>query len=374
MHPVWETSCLLRLDTHNGAVFKPAQLTVAALVLLAGCTTTPPHRERTGPPGDWGTTTPATNAPTPAPAKAPAQIAPVLPTQPVPVWIPLATWAAEHGLPAPVRLGKLPAVSYSVPCSNGLYVFEAATRTARMDGFEYWLGFAPRLMDGEFCLHYLDYRKNIEPLLTPPIVMAKTNRIVVLDPGHGGGNTGTQSAADGHYEKEFTLDWALRLAPLLRQRGWQVFLTRTNDAELTLGDRVAFAASHNADLFISLHFNAVIAGNHQAGVETYCLTPVGMPSTLTREFDDDPEASYPNNQFDIENFEYAVLLHRALLSVNGNTDRGVRRARFMGVLRGQERPAVLLEAGYLSNPAEARRIADPEYRQKLAEAVAGALQ
>jgi N-acetylmuramoyl-L-alanine amidase len=54
-------------------------------------------------------------------------------------------------------------------------------------------------------------------------------------------------------------------------------------------------------------------------------------------------------------------------------DRGIRRARFLGVLRGQNRPAVLLEAGYLSNPSEAGRVADPDYRQKLAEAVAASL-
>ena len=66
-------------------------------------------------------------------------------------------------------------------------------------------------------------------------------------------------------------------------------------------------------------------------------------------------------------------MHRALLQVNGRHDRGVRRARFLGVLRGQRCPAVLVEGGYLSNPQEARRIADPAYRQKLAEAVAQAL-
>jgi N-acetylmuramoyl-L-alanine amidase len=58
----------------------------------------------------------------------------------------------------------------------------------------------------------------------------------------------------------------------------------------------------------------------------------------------------------------------------GAADRGVRRARFMGVLRGQNRPAVLIEAGYLSNPAEARKIAAAEYRQRLAEAVAQGLE
>ena len=62
-----------------------------------------------------------------------------------------------------------------------------------------------------------------------------------------------------------------------------------------------------------------------------------------------------------------------MVQTSGGPDRGIRRARFMGVLRNQNRPAVLIEAGYLSNPAEAKRIASAEYRQKLAEAVAAAL-
>ena len=71
--------------------------------------------------------------------------------------------------------------------------------------------------------------------------------------------------------------------------------------------------------------------------------------------------------------QFALQVHRALLQVNGRHDRGVRRARFLGVLRGQHCPAILVEGGYLSNPQEARRIADPAYRQRLAEAVAQAL-
>ena len=65
---------------------------------------------------------------------------------------------------------------------------------------------------------------------------------------------------------------------------------------------------------------------------------------------------------------------RSLLAATGAADRGVKRARFMGVLRGQNRPAILVEGGYLSNPEEARKIGTPAYRQKLAEAVAGALE
>jgi N-acetylmuramoyl-L-alanine amidase len=70
----------------------------------------------------------------------------------------------------------------------------------------------------------------------------------------------------------------------------------------------------------------------------------------------------------------AAWVHRALLQINGRRDRGVRRARYLGVLRGQNRPAILIEGGYLSNPVEARRIADPPYRQQMAEAVAKALR
>src|SRR5690349_17523989 len=98
-----------------------------------------------------------------------------------------------------------------------------------------------------------------------------------------------------------------------------------------------------------------------------------MPSSLRRGFEDDSTHTFPNNAYDAQNLQYAVRLHRALLKVNGSVDRGVRRARFLSVLRGQNRPAVLLEGGYLSNPKEARLIADPAHRQKLAEAVAKVL-
>lgn len=142
---------------------------------------------------------------------------------------------------------------------------------------------------------------------------------------------------------------------------------------MPLPNRVAFAEQHKADLFLSLHFNSAYPDRQQSGLETYCLTPAGMPSNLTRGYKDDRSAVYPNNYYDQENLQFAIGLHRALLDVNGHADRGVRRARFPAVLQGQNRPAVLVEGGYLSNPREARLIADPAYRQRLAEAIAEAL-
>src|SRR5262249_12503668 len=132
------------------------------------------------------------------------------------------------------------------------------------------------------------------------------------------------------------------------------------------------AEERQADLFISLHFNSAAPNQEQAGLETYCLTPRGMPSTLTRGYDDDSSLAFTNNAFDAQNLQFALLLQKTLLPVTGS-DRVVRHARFLGVLRGQSRPAILIEGGYLSNPREAQRIADPVYREELAEAVAGAL-
>jgi len=284
----------------------------------------------------------------------------------------VSNWARTNHLSGPIRISSNQQPVFEVQSGRGALSFRVGGQEVRFDGMTLLLGFKPILFAGEPCLHELDIERNVGPLLLGQPLDVSRYRRIVIDPGHGGGNTGTRSA-DGDLEKHYTLDWARRLAPLLATNGWTVQLTRTNDSELTLKERVEFAETVNADLFISLHFNASGGGTHQAGLETYCLTPKGMPSNLTRGFEDDSTIEYPNNTFDAENLQLAVGLHRTLLEVNGGEDRGIRRARFMGVLRAQNRPAVLLEAGFLSNPSEAARIAAPEYRQKLAEAVAAAL-
>jgi N-acetylmuramoyl-L-alanine amidase len=290
------------------------------------------------------------------------------------MWTSLKGWAAAHKIGAPHRLPDLPVTSYAIGSKNGVMVLEIGSREATWNGIEINLGFATELIDGEVSLDGIDLQNNLEPLLCAPPLAFGTNRIIVLDPGHGGSNVGTHSVLDGRFEKEFTLDWAKRIKPLLETNGWTVFLTRTRDVYVTNLDRVVFAEAHHADLFISLHFNSAAPDTKQAGLETYCITPTGMPSTLTRGYEDNWSENLPNNAFDAQNLQLAVKLHSALLRATGVEDRGVRRARFIGVLRGQNRAAILIEAGYLSNPAEARLIESPEYRQKLAEAVAEALR
>lgn len=347
-----------------------ARILVCLLVLLAGCTTASRRATKPRPP-DWE----LTPAPGPAPPPAPPVAAPSAPPAEADwTWIPLARWAAARGLATPRCLAVSPVTTYAVTASGGVLVVQIGIRSAFWDGLECRLGFAPQLIGGQVFLHALDLRKNLEPLLRGPVGLAPTGRVIVLDPGHGGASTGARSAFNGAWEKEYTLDWALRLQRLLEPRGWEVWLTRTNDTDVALADRVALAEARHASLFLSLHFNSSGGGPEQAGLETYCLTPAGMPSNLTRGYGDDADQVFPNNAFDEPNLQLAVRLHRALLRASGGVDRGVRRARFLAVLRGQNRPAVLLEGGYLSNPKEARRIADPAFRQRLAQAIAEALE
>jgi N-acetylmuramoyl-L-alanine amidase len=291
-------------------------------------------------------------------------------------WMSWENWSQASGWGTPQRLRNVGALTYELRGTNGVLEISAGNRTALWNGLNLELGFSPHLTNGQPYLHSLDLAKTFQPLTLRPALLFRTNRVVVLDPGHGGENYGAKSALCPRYEKEFALDWALRLERLLRRLGWQVYLTRTNDVEVALAERIGFADSVEADLFISLHFNSTDQPQGQSkhgGIETYCLTPVGMPSTLTRRFEDELNHCYPNNSFDEENYFFAAQLHKAVVQATGRKDRGVRRARFMGVLRGQNRPAILLEGGYLTDPEEARLIDTPEYRQKLAEAIAKAL-
>jgi N-acetylmuramoyl-L-alanine amidase len=379
----------------------PVIISFATLIFLVGCATQPSEP----PPLEWSLT-PETNPvpmrkavpaqvqnPVPtgaAPAKPPVAYAvpappqaPVVrnapPTQvvrraPVLTWTSLDHWAVENKLAAPRKVASSPVASYSVTSAKGTMLLVIGSREAFWRGMLIHLGFAPEIADDQIFVHGLDLQNNLEPLLLDPPVTFGTNRVLVLDPGHGGLNVGTHSLADGRFEKEFTLDWALRIKSLLATNGWTVYLTRTDDTDIALSNRVAFAEAHRADLFISLHFNSAAPDRKQNGLETYCLTPTGMPSTLTRGYSDMWGDRYPNNTFDAENIQLATRLHAALLNASGEEDRGVRRARFMGVLTGQKRPAILIEGGYLSNSHESEKIETAAFRQKLAEAVADALR
>lgn len=347
-------------------------LILATAIFLAGCAGNSVHRL---PPSEAVSTNvvhafPKPQALKPIKTVAPARAVPA----PITTWTSLAGWASEHNISSPHRVPNSEVATYAINSKNGTMTLEIGEREATWNGIEITLGFAPQNIDGEIYLHGLDLEKNLEPLLCEPPMEFSTNHVIVIDPGHGGHNVGTHSVLDGRFEKEFTLDTALRLKPLLEAEGWKVLLTRESDVYVTNADRVVFAETHQADLYISLHFNSGAPDETQAGLETYCVTPVGMPSTVTRNYSDPWNENLPNNAFDSENLRLAMKLHSTLLQATGMEDRGVRRARYMEVLIGQRRPAILIEAGYLSNPAEAKRIENADYRQKLAETIAAALR
>ena len=365
-------------------MLKPVVLLICLLAAFVGCSTTS-RRAGEADNQDWSdagkTNLPLAeleHVPEGPQLAAPAGDLPE-PFKPHPVvtaattWVPADRWSRENNFGTLRATALAPAPAFVLTSAQGLLTFQAKSLLARWNGQEFHLGFEPQMVVGQPVVHALDLEKNFKPLFRPFEIPTRANRVIVLDPGHGGRNAGTESVLGNGNEKEFTLDWARRLGRLLATNGWQVRLTRTNDADVALSNRVAFAESEHADVFVSLHFNSSAPGREQAGLETYCLTPAGMPSTLKRGYEDDAGLVFANNAFDEQNFQLALKVQRALVKGAGIGDRGVRRARFLGVLRGQNRPAILIEGGYLSNPNEARRIADPAYRQKLAEAVAGAL-
>jgi N-acetylmuramoyl-L-alanine amidase len=367
-------------------MFKPAVLFVGAAILLAGCASTPtvPEEVISSPPVMTGEAS-ALNWTDPNAVKqfpAARSFRPATPTTraypsftaPVTTWTSLERWAAENKIGQPRLVSHTPVAAYAIGSANGTMVLDIGSREATWNNTEIQLGFTPEFIDDQVFVHGLDLQKNLGPLLFgPPLTFG--NRVIVIDPGHGGVNVGTHSVLNGRLEKEFTLDWALRLAPLLAANGWQVFLTRTKDVDVALSNRVAFAEAHHADVFISLHFNSTSDRSKEtAGLETYCSTPAGMPSSLTRDYADTWSQFFPNNNFDAQNLQLAVLLQTVLLRESNEEDRGVRRVRFIGVLHRQHCPAVLIEGGYLSNPHEAKLIENPEFRQKLAQAVADALK
>lgn len=214
------------------------------------------------------------------------------------------------------------------------------------------------------------------PILNPSSIKktpAPALRVIVLDAGHGGQDTGTQNKPLKLDEKGYTLDVAKRLRALLIKQGYKVVLTRTDDRFIALPDRAEMANRAGADLFISIHFNAAPSAPLVNGSETYVMTPRYHRSTGSPLRDPSDQVENPGNLHDPWNALLGYHMHARLVGELSTVDRGLKRARF-AVLRLVKCPAVLVEAGYLSNEAEAKKIATPAYRAEIAEALALGVQ
>jgi N-acetylmuramoyl-L-alanine amidase len=254
--------------------------------------------------------------------------------------------------------------------SSAQLEMETDRRDIFVSGVNHWLSTPILATRNKLWISEVDVMKTLDPVLRPEHLRkpGRSVRTIVLDPGHGGGDRGTRGRSS--FEKEMTLDLAKRLERYLTSGGVRVLMTRTVDKTVGLDDRVAFAKTKGADLFVSLHFNS---GGSAEGIETYCTPPAGATSTADPHHGDGGDRgdhdAVPNNRFDDQNVWLAHCTQKAVLGATRAVDRGVRRARFY-VLRYATCPAILIEAGFLSNPAEEHRILQGDYREMLAKGIA----
>lgn len=257
----------------------------------------------------------------------------------------------------------------------GRIVLEGESREAELHGLRVFLGEPALWRKNVFYVASTDLDRFIGPILRPGQLAARPLRTIVIDPGHGGQDTGTQNKAGKLDEKTFTLDVARKLQRLLAASdpSWRVLLTRSDDRFIALPERAEFANKAGADLFVSIHFNSVANNPAVRGTETYVLTPRYQRSTSSALRSAEDKADNPGNRHDPWSAVLGAHMHRQLLGKLRTEDRGYKRARF-AVLRLVDCPAVLVEAGYLSSDAEARKIATEAYRGDIAEAVAAGVQ
>ncbi|MFP4487450.1 MAG: N-acetylmuramoyl-L-alanine amidase [Campylobacterales bacterium] len=227
---------------------------------------------------------------------------------------------------------------------------------------------------------------------TPPPAPPKkqnplANKVVVLDPGHGGKDCGAQ-AHDKTCEKGLVLNLAKYTRDYLNDMGIKkVYLTRSTDKFIKLRDRTKFANDNNADVFVSIHLNSVIKSKaHKLkGVETYFLSHARSDRAKNVAAIENQDAiedmdyftkntflSILNSKRIVDSNKLSIDIQRGLVNQLDSykvKDGGVREGPFW-VLVGAQMPSVLVEGGYISNKEELKLIKKPSYQKKIAKGIA----
>lgn len=214
-----------------------------------------------------------------------------------------------------------------------------------------------------------------------------TIKTIVIDPGHGGEDTGAIGPG-GVNEKDITLAVAEELERELSEKtGARVLLTRTDDTYIELKERAAFANSVSADIFISIHVNAA-RRKGATGVETFFLSfeasddeareVAAFENNVVRlegTADDAPTDDLKAILWDLtqteahhESAKLAESIQLSLTGVTNGDNRGIKQAPFI-VLFGATMPAVLVEIGFISNPAEEKRLSSGRTQKLIARAI-----
>src|SRR5216117_1966507 len=269
-----------------------------------------------------------------------------------------------YGLPAGV-VGKGDKVRFET-VKNPLE-FVSDSREAMINGARSWLCFPLVEHEGKYLVSRTDVAKTIEPLVRPQRVsnVGKVDT-VVLDPGHGGHDKGQVSRYGN--EKDFALDVARKLRPLLQAKGLRVIMTREGDYFVPLEVRAKIANAARNSIFVSIHFNATNDNPNATGFEIFSFTPRGAPSTSDSAVRSSSFNMQPGSQVDAQSMALSACIYHSLLGHIPEYDRGIKRARF-AVLRLTKVPAVLIEGGFLTEQGQCKLIAQKEWRAKLAHAI-----
>ena len=269
-----------------------------------------------------------------------------------------------YGLPAGIAASGEKGESETV--KNPLE-FVSGSREAMINGARSWLCFPVIEHDGKYLVSRTDVAKTIEPLVRPHRVPnAGKVQTVVLDPGHGGYDRGQVSRYG--YEKDFALDVARKLRPMLLAKGLRVIMTREGDYFVPLEVRAQIANSARDSIFVSIHFNATNDDPNATGFEIFSFTPRGAPSTSDSAVAPSALSAQPGSSVDAQSTALSACIYHSVLGHLPEYDRGIKRARF-AVLRLTKVPAVLIEGGFLTEQGECKLIAQKEWRARLAHAI-----
>ena len=273
--------------------------------------------------------------------------------------------AKFYGLP----IGVEP-VAKRIRLDNGKNEVEVMldSREVVINGARNWLCFPVTEKDGKYLISRVDLAKTLEPQLRPQMIKGLGQiKTVVLDPGHGGFDKGAISSYGA--EKDFALDVARNLKPLLEAKGLNVKMTRDRDVFVPLEVRARIANATKDCIFVSIHFNATGANPDATGFEIFSLTPRGAPSTA----DDALALRFMNMEagspVDAPSLALSMSVYHSVVGHFSEFDRGIKRARF-AVLRLTKVPAILVEGGFLTERGESRLIAQSAWRAKLAQSIA----
>jgi N-acetylmuramoyl-L-alanine amidase len=223
-----------------------------------------------------------------------------------------------------------------------------------------------------------------------PTQAPSSKPVVVLDPGHGGVDLGA-SSAHGDIEKDIVLDFATALAAKLESQGhYKVVLTRGADVFIPLNERVQIARDVNAALFVSIHADTLYEG-HVQGATVYTMSERASDAVAARLADKENQADAAagvvtedvTEVHDIlqdltrrETRAYSHMFSRTLVALWKNAaqlNKNPQRSAGFRVLKALDVPSVLLELGYLSNEKDLANLISPEWREKAAGTLAGAI-